>query len=180
MKILKCVASIFLATVLAACGGGGGNASAPIAVVPTTPTTPTTPTITPNSTVATIRINSSASVLNADGTSSLTFTIFALTSGNGSVVGATVDLAATNGVILSKSSVVTAEAGATVTMVAVSSDQTNRISTLTASCAGCTASPATSQVKIAGASIALSSSGGPALLVAPPLCASRRASRHRE
>lgn len=161
MKILKCVAGAFIAAVLAACGGGGGNASAPIIV----PTTPTTPTVAPNSTVATIRINSSASVLNADGTSSLTFTIFALASGNGSVVGAKVDLAATNAVILSKSSVVTTETGATVTLVAVSSDQTNRISTLTASCAACTASPASSQVKIAGASIALSSTGGPALLV---------------
>lgn len=162
MKILKCAASLFFATVLAACGGGGGNATAPIVVVPTTPTTTI---VSPNTTVATIRINSSASVLNADGTSSLTFTIFALTSGNGSVVGATVDLAATNGVILSKSSVVTTETGATVTMVAVSSDQTNRISTLTASCTACTASSASSQVKIVGASIALSSSGGPALLV---------------
>ena len=105
MKLLKYVAVTFFIVVLAACGGGGGNASAPIIVA----TAPTTPAITPNSTVATIRINSSASVLNADGTSSLTFTIFALTSGNGSVVGATVDLAATNAVILSKSSVVTTE-----------------------------------------------------------------------
>ncbi len=158
MKFLKCVGGIFFMAFLSACGGGGGNASAPISSV-------ISPSIQANSTVSTIRINSNASLLNADGTTSLTFTIFALTSGNASVAGATIDLAATNGVILSKSSVVTAETGATVTMVAVASDQTNRVSTLTASCASCNASPASSQIKISGANIALSSSGGPALLV---------------
>ena len=158
MNFLKYVASTLLAAVLAACGGGGGNAGAPSSGA-------TAPAATSNSTVATIRINSSASALNADGTSSLTFTIFALTSGNASIAGAKIDLAATNGVILAKSSVVTTETGATVTMVAVSSDQTNRIATLTASCSACTASPVSSEVKIVGASIALSSSGGSALIV---------------
>ncbi|HEY5581902.1 MAG TPA: Ig-like domain-containing protein [Rhodoferax sp.] len=50
-------------------------------------------------------------------------------------------------------------------MTAVSSDQTNRISTLTASCAACTASPATSQVNVVGASIALNNSGVSSLVV---------------
>ncbi len=157
MNVLKYGIGIVIAVALVSCGGGGGSAGTSIGATTTTPTT--------NANVATIRINSSASVLNADGTSSLTFTIFALTSGNASVAGASIDLAATNGVILSKPSVVTTVTGATVTMIAVSADQTNRSSTLTASCAGCTASPAISQIKVVGASISLSSSGVSALIV---------------
>lgn len=157
MNVLKYGIGIVIAVALVSCGGGGGSAGTSIGATTTTPTT--------NANVATIRINSSASVLNADGTSSLTFTIFALTSGNASVAGASINLAATNGVILSKPSVVTTDTGATVTMIAVSADQTNRSSTLTASCAGCTASPAISQIKVVGASISLSSSGVSALIV---------------
>lgn len=157
MNVLKYGIGIVIAVALVSCGGGGGSAGTSIGATTTTSTT--------NANVATIRINSSASVLNADGTSSLTFTIFALTSGNASVAGASIDLAATNGVILSKPSVVTTVTGATVTMIAVSADQTNRSSTLTASCAGCTASPAISQIKVVGASISLSSSGVSALIV---------------
>lgn len=163
MNLLKCVLGLSLAATLAACGGGGGNASTPAPLI-----TPTTPPIVVNSTVASIRINASSNVLNADGTSSVTFTVFALTGGNASVAGAIIDLAATNGVILSKPSALTTEAGATVTMIAVSSDQTNRVSTLTATCAACTASPATSAVKVVGASIGLGSSGALALVVGSP------------
>ena len=166
---------IGLAAVLAltACGGGGGSPgtttnsgtpqTTPTTTTPTTTTT-TTPTVT-NANVAAIRINSSATVLNADGTSLVTFTVFALTSGNASVTGATIDLTATNGVILSSPSAVTTATGATVTMIAVSSDQTKRISTLTASCAGCTASPETAQVNVIGASVAVTNSGGSSLIV---------------
>ena len=159
MNLMKYGIGIVIAVALVSCGGGGGSAGTSIGAT----TTPTKANA--NANVATIRINSSASVLNADGTSSLTFTIFALTSGNASVAGASIDLAATNGVILSKPSVVTTDTGATVTMIAVSADQTNRSSTLTASCAGCTASPAISQIKVVGASISLSSSGVSALIV---------------
>lgn len=161
MNVLKYGIGIVIAVALVSCGGGGGSAGTSIGATTTTPTTKANA----NANVATIRINSSASVLNADGTSSLTFTIFALTSGNASVAGASIDLAATNGVILNKPSVVTTDTGATVTMIAVSADQTNRSSTLTASCAGCTASPATSQIKVVGASISLSNSGVSALIV---------------
>ena len=118
-----------------------------------------------NTNVALIRVNSISSVLKADGTSTLTFTVYALTSGNASVSGATIDLAATNGVILSTPSVVTTATGATVTMTAVSSDQTTRVSMLTASCTACTASPTTIQVNVVGASIALANSGTSALVV---------------
>lgn len=157
MKFLKYLWVFVLAAVLAACGGGGGSASSTTDTG--TGTTTATPTVeSANANVASIRVNSSASVLNADGTSSVTFTVYALTSGNASVPGATINVAATNGVILSKASVITTDEGATLTMVAVSSDQTKRISTLTASCVGCTSSPATSQVNVIGASIALTNS----------------------
>lgn len=174
MNFLKYLLAIALAMALAACGGGGGNpgttsgstagSSSGTGTGTGSSTTTTTPT-TANANVASIRINSSATVLNADGTSLVTFTVYALTSGNASVTGATIDLAATNGVVLSNPSVVTTATGATVTMIAVSSDQTKRISTLTASCAGCSASPATSQVNVVGASIALNNSGVSSLVV---------------
>ena len=173
MSFSKFLLSLAAAVALTACGGGGGSPgtttnsgtpqTTPTTTTPTTTTT-TTPTVT-NANVAAIRINSSATVLNADGTSLVTFTVFALTSGNASVTGAAIDLAATNGVILSSPSAVTTATGATVTMIAVSSDQTKRISTLTASCAGCTASPATAQVNVIGASVAVTNSGGSSLIV---------------
>jgi hypothetical protein len=118
-----------------------------------------------NLSVASIRINSSSTTLNADGSSTLTLTIYALTSGNASVAGATINLAATDGVILSAPSVVTSATGATLTMMAASSDQTNRSATVTASCSGCAASPATTQVTVVGASIALTNSGSASLIV---------------
>jgi len=160
MNLLKYAMGLAVAVTLTACGGGGGSAGTPIGS-----TTPATATATTNANVASIRINSSATVLNADGTSLVTFTVYALTSGNASVTGATIDLAASNGVVLSNPSVVTTATGATVTMVALSSDQSKRISTLTASCAGCTASPATSQVNVIGASIALTNFGVTSLIV---------------
>ncbi len=156
MNFLKYLSAVVLALVLAACGGGGGNASAP---------PPTTPISTANADVAAIRINAGPGILKADGTSSLTFTVFALTSGNASVSGATINLAATNGVILSNSSVVTTATGATVTMIAVPSDQASRVSMLTASCVACPASPTTSQVSVVGASITLTDSGVSSLVV---------------
>jgi len=164
MKLLKYVAGLAVAVALTACGGGGGNPGTPSGS-PLAPASSPVVTPAPNANVASIMINASSGVLNADGTSSKTFTVFALTSGNASVSGATIDLAATNGVILSVPSVVTTATGAIVTMTAVSSDQTNRISTLTASCAACTASPATSQVNVVGASIALNNSGVSSLVV---------------
>lgn len=157
MSLFRYLSAIMLAIVLAACGGGGGSAAS-------TPAGGTTPIVV-NANVAKISINSTASVLNADGTSLITFTVFALTSGNASVSGATIDLSATNGVVLSSPSVVTTDKGATVTMVAVSADQTKRISTLTASCTGCTATPATAQINVIGASITLTNSGGSSLIV---------------
>lgn len=152
---MKYLLAIALAVVLVACGGGGGSSSTSSSG---SGSGPVTPSVNPNINVAAINVNSSASSLNADGSSLVTFTISALTSGNASISGAVIDLAATNGVVLSKSSVVTTDAGATVTMIASSSDQTKRISTLTASCSGCSATPSTVQISINGASIQLSSS----------------------
>jgi hypothetical protein len=170
MNILKYVMGLVVVAALAACGGGGGSAGTVSGSTTTGGSTGGTTggtTVTPaaNASVASIQINSSSSVLNADGTSKLTFTVYALTSGNAAVSGATIDLAATNGVILSSPSVVTTATGATFTMTAVSSDQTSRVSTLTASCSACSASPATSLINVVGASIALSNSGVSTLVV---------------
>ena len=174
MNTLKYVVGFAVVAALAACGGGGGNpgtVGAPLPAASAPAITP--PTTTANASVATIRINPGPGILSADGTSFLTFTVFALTGGNASVTGATIDLAATNGVILSSPSVVTSATsataiGATVTMIAVSSDQASRVSTLTASCTACTASPATVTVNVVGASIALNNSGVSSLVVGGP------------
>lgn len=155
MNSLKYLLGAILLVALVACGGGGGNASTP----------PTAQAGTSNSGVGNIRITSSSSTLNADGTTALTFTIYALTAGNAAVSGATIDLAATNGVVLSSASVVTTSTGATVTMIADSSNQTSRTSTLTASCSGCSANPVSSLVSIVGATISLTNSGGTSLVV---------------
>jgi len=159
MSLIKYVAGLAVATVLTACGGGGGSGSGPA-------TTASAPVVVPtaNATVASITINTTSAALNADGTSTKTFTIFALTSGNAVVSGATIDLSATNGVIISTPSVVTTTSGATVTMTAASADQTNRISTLTASCKNCLAGDATSLVTVTGASIVLTNSGSSSLI----------------
>ena len=160
MSCLKYLVVLLAALVLSACGGGGGNASAPPAAAASAPVTASSA----NASVASIQINASSSSLKSDGTSIVTFTVFALTSGNAAVSGAQIDLSATNGVILSNSSVVSTSSGATVTMIAASSNQVKRISTVTASCTGCSASPATSQINVIGASIALANVGPTSLI----------------
>lgn len=170
MNFVKCVAALGMVLTLAACGGGGGNAGTPSgAVAPvTTASSPVSSASTPvaaNLSVASLSINTSAPTLNADGTSFVTLTLYALTGGNASVAGATINLAATSGVILSAPSVVTTATGATVTMTAASSDQTNRVATVTASCSGCTATPASTPVTVIGANVALTNSGSTSLVV---------------
>lgn len=167
MNFIKCVAALGLSLALAACGGGGGSAGTPVTGTDSTATPPGSAASAPaaNLSVASIMFNSGPSTLNADGASSITLTLYALTSGSASVSGAKIDLAATNGVILSVPSVVTTATGATVTVTAVSSDQTNRVSTITASCTNCSATPATTQIKVVGASIALTNAGSTSLIV---------------
>lgn len=167
MRFIKYAVGSVLTLTLLACGGGGGNPGTPLSG----PNLAASGTAAADSTVALISINASSAVLNADGTSSVTLTLYALTSGNASVVGATINLAATNGVILSAPSVVTTatgangSTGATVTMTAASSDQTNRVATVTASCIACLAAPSTTQVSVVGASIALTSTSSTSLIV---------------
>ena len=163
MSLMKYVLGAVVAVVLSACGGGGGSAGTISGDKAITPTTPASAPV--NASVASILINASSGVLNADGTSSKTFTIYALTAGNASVAGAAIDLAATNGVVLSTPTVVTGATGATVTMTALSSDQTNRTSTLTASCSACSANPTTSFVTVIGASVSLTNSGTTSLII---------------
>ncbi len=186
MSFVKYLGAAGLALALAACGGGGGDPGTPINSAPVTTTTTTTATattttttatvtvtstttttVTANSTVASIVLNSSANALNADGTSSLTLTVYALTSGNANVAGATIDLATVagtdsssmGGVILSVPSVVTTATGATFTVTAIASDQRNRVATVQASCTGCTASPVKSSITVNGAKLTLANSG---------------------
>lgn len=168
MNFIKCVEALGLTLALVACGGGGGSAGTSLTGSNTPANSPDTAASSPvsaNLSVASLMVNSSSTTLNADGTSSLTLTLYALTSGNASVAGATINLAATNGVILSAPSVVTTASGATVTMIAASSDQTNRISTVTASCSGCAAASVSTQVTVVGASITLANSGSTSLIV---------------
>ena len=166
MNFIKCVAALGMSLALVACGGGGGSSGTPSgSPAASAPAATASTPVAANLSVASISINASASTLNADGLSFVTFTLFALTSGNASVAGATIDLAATSGVILSAPSVVTTATGATVTMTAASSDQINRIVTMTASCSGCKATPATIPVTVVGANIALTTSGSTSLVV---------------
>lgn len=178
MKSIPNLAALILCLALASCGGGGGSAgttsggtaavnttTTTTATTDTTATTTTAPAADPNSAVATIALSASSTTLLANGSSQVTFSIYALTNGNGSVAGATIALAATNGVILSSPTVVTTSAGASITMTALASDQTNRVSVLSATCSGCTASPSTFSVNVLGGSIALNNSGISNLIV---------------
>lgn len=157
MSFIKNVFGLILVTALVACGGGGGNPGSS-AGGSSTSTTATT-SADPNVSVASIGISASSSTLRADGTSLVTLTLFALTSGNASVSGATINLSATNGVILSAPTVVTTSTGATVTVTAVASDQSNRVSVVTASCANCSSTPSTSQINVVGATVTLNNAG---------------------
>ena len=173
MKKRLALAFLFATLTLAGCGGGGGSAGTPAGSTATTTssttatTTTTTTTATPgvNTSVASIVISSNVPTLKADGTAIATVTVLALSSGNASVNGATLTLSATNGVVLAAQSVVTTAAGASFTVMANAADQTNRSSVITASCSGCTAAPATTQISITGASLTAGVSGTVALIV---------------
>lgn len=166
MNFVKYVAAVGMALTLVACGGGGGSGGTPIGTpAAIAPVTPASSVVAANSSVSTISIQPSSTTLNADGTSTVTLTIYALTSGNASVAGASIEVAATNGVILSVPSVVTGSAGVTLTMRANETDQSNRVSVISASCTNCLATPATTQVSVVGASISLTNSGSTSLSI---------------
>lgn len=165
MKIQMKLFAAIITISLAACGGGGGNPGSTAGSTATTTTTAPTATATdPNASVASIGLNASANTVKADGTSQVTFSIVALTAGNASVSGATISLSASSGVILSAPTVVTTATGATVTMTANASDQTNRVSVVTASCSGCSAASATAQVSVVGAALSLNNFGTTSLV----------------
>ena len=162
MKLFAAIVSV----ALAACGGGGGSPGTTPGGSVTNGTTTTTATVAsdPSTSVALIALNASANTLKADGTSQVTVSIVALTAGNASVSGATINLSASSGVILSAPLVVTTATGATVTMTASASDQTNRVSVVTASCSGCSATSATAQVSVVGAALSLNNFGTTSLV----------------
>ncbi len=159
MSLFKTISSLLLVAVLTACGGGGGDGSKPTASTTTTTTSTT-------SAVASILLTApSPATLNADASSSLTFTVRALDSSSALVKGATIALTTTSNTILSASSVVTdATTGlATVSLTANSSDQVTRVATVTASCSSCLAAASSVPVQVNGATLTVASSGGSAL-----------------
>ena len=171
MKLRNLLLGAALSLVLAACGGGGGspgttsNSSGGTSSTSTTSTTTSSTSATggsaganANATVATIVISGNATSMLADGVSSVTFSIAALDSGNALVSNAVINLSATNNTILNPGSIITsAGGGLRAKLYANPSDKSSRVSSLTASCVGCSATPVTVQVSISGASIALSS-----------------------
>jgi hypothetical protein len=154
MKYLKQLSIVLLTSALVACGGGGGNASAPVAVTDTTGT----------ATIANIVISSvdpKIESIKADGVATASYVVRAVDQRNGVVVGATIKLGASAGLIVSPATVTTdADGKGTVSVIAGTDDQTNRIATLTAECTGCSASVASKSVNITGASLTLSNPSG--------------------
>jgi hypothetical protein len=144
----KLSSSLLLTAFLVSCGGGGDETTAGAK--------PVTPTPAPTSTVASILFTPSATVLKADGVSKVTFSIQALNSNNALVDGATINLSAPAGVVLSNSNVVTKiDAAATVTISADISNQNTRVAAISAKCSSCTAPEVTNNITVRGASIAL-------------------------
>ena len=160
MKFLNYLSAISLAMTLAACGGGGGSSDSTPVI------TPGGVVVSPNESVAKIIVTPSSSTINADGVSLVKFKINAVNKSSALVPSAVIDLNATNGVILSSSSVVMDENGAgEISMVADAADQNGRISTLTASCVSCAAVSVSKQINVVGASVALLNPDGQALTV---------------
>ena len=179
MRTFIKIIGLLLVVLLTACGGGGGSAgttsvggstvTGTSATTSTATTTATTTTTASNSNASVARlIVSSANTLNADGTSSATITVQAVDSGNALVPNAVINVSATNNVILSTGLITTGSSGGgAVLMFGSSADQTNRVSTFTAACTGCAAAAVTTQIQIAGASVALSNTLG-ALIIGGP------------
>lgn len=154
MSLFKTITGVLLAAVLAACGGGGGEARTPVTATPEVKTS--------TSAVASILLTApSPLTLNSDGTSSKVLTVRALDASGGLVKDAVIGLTASGSTILDVSQVTTSSTTglATVTLVANSTDQTSRVATVTASCLSCLASPATLQIAVNGATLTASTSG---------------------
>jgi len=160
MSIYKLTLGLICTLLLVACGGGGGNSSAPT----TTTTNSSTATSSSTAQVASILLSApTPSVINADGSSSLTVTVRALDSSNGLVKGAVISLSSTGSSILGASSVTTDSTTglATVTLTANPSDQSTRTAVITGVCAtSCSAGAATLNAQINGATLTVSSVGG--------------------
>lgn len=154
MKYLKQLSIVLMTSALIACGGGGGNASAPAVVTDTTGT----------ATIASIVISAvdpKIESIKADGVTSASYLVRALDVNNGVVVGAKINLGASAGLVVSPATVTTDAAGTgTVSLIAGSADQTNRIGKLSAACSGCSASAASKDVNVTGATLTLSNPGG--------------------
>lgn len=152
MKYLKQLSIVLLTSALVACGGGGGNASAPAVIVDSGVATVASISIEPES---------QSKSLKADAKEKVSYVVRALDAGNAVVVGAKISLSASPGLIVDAPSVTTSDTGSgTVTLRAGSSDQTNRVGTLTAACSACSAASSSTVVKIIGGTLTLSNPSG--------------------
>lgn len=153
MKYLKQLSIVLMTSALVACGGGGGNASAPTPVADTGVATVSSILIT--------AVDPKIESIKADGVAAASYVVRALDSNNGVVVGAKINLGASAGLVVSPASVTTdAEGKGTVSVIAGSDDQTNRIGTLTAACSNCSAGVTTKSVNVTGAALSVSSPSG--------------------
>lgn len=117
-----------LAGLLAACGGGGGDAGTPIFQDPATPSTPATTTL------ADLALVADKTTVSNTGLEAVTYTVTALGAGNAALIGVevpvTVEVDA--GAVVTPSAKVTDKATATMSAVVGLIDKTSRTVTLTA------------------------------------------------
>ncbi len=121
--------SLALVGLLAACGGGGGDAGTPIFQDPNTPVTPPATT-----TLTDLALVVDKATVSNTGTENVTYTVTALGAGNAALIGVevpvTVEVDA--GAVVTPSALVTDKAAAKLTAVVSLIDKTSRTVTLTA------------------------------------------------
>jgi adhesin/invasin len=132
----------------------------------TTATTTTTTSVVNNAAqVTSLILTRSASSVPADSSSTLNIKVVAVDANNAVVPDAVINFSANGGVVLGAAALTTGANGAvSVLMTANSNDQNSRVSTVTARCGACTAAPATSQIQVVGASVALTGSTNPLVI----------------
>ncbi|WP_310385700.1 Ig-like domain-containing protein [Roseateles sp.] len=121
--------SLAMVGVLAACGGGGGDAGSPIFQDPTTPVTPPVA-----STLVDLALVVDKQTVSNTGTEKVTYTVTALGAGNAALIGveAPVTVEVDGGAVVTPSAKVTDKTTATMTAVVGLIDKTSRTVTLTA------------------------------------------------
>ena len=149
---------------LAGCGGGGGSSGTNSSSTTGTSGSGTSSVVSVNANVAKIILEPSpfVSSLKADGSSKISFKVYALNGSNARIEGAQIDLTASDGLVLSKSVVTTPAVTDTSSIdyaefnaYAESTDQSNRTVTITASCKSCLATSKTFTFDIKGGTVSI-------------------------